>query len=102
MLNDVQFRAVESKLAKYEATLERELKRWEAMPTQRAEALRKARQSGREKLLLLYSWGLLDLMETFRKQVRGEPQYSPAAVHGIASDFLCPAVLIAVAHYIPT
>jgi hypothetical protein len=65
-----QYRAVDARLAKYEAALVRELKRWEAMPASRADALTKARGAGRDKLLLLYSWGLTDLMETFRKQVR--------------------------------
>lgn len=48
----------------------RELGRWDGVPRTRAAALAKARDTGRSKLLLLYTWGLWDVMDVFRTQVR--------------------------------
>jgi hypothetical protein len=66
-----QFTTADARLARYEASLVRELGRWEGVPRTRAAALAKARDTGRSKLLLLYTWGLWDVMDVFRAQVSG-------------------------------
>ena len=58
----------DAKLAKYEALLVRELKRWESMPQQRAMEHAAMTEQSTKKLMLLYQWALNDLLDTFFKQ----------------------------------
>ena len=65
---EVATSAADARLAKYEALLVRELRRWEALPAQRAAELVATREQSVKKLTLLYQWALLDLLDTFFKQ----------------------------------
>jgi hypothetical protein len=65
---EVELRSAVNKLHSYEAVLQRELKKWAALPFQRAAEIDKTRDECRRKLILLYNWALTDLVDTYYKQ----------------------------------
>jgi hypothetical protein len=63
-----ELRAAVGKLSTYEAAVLRELRKWQGVPAQRAAEVERTRDDARRKLLLLYSWALTDLLDTFYTQ----------------------------------
>lgn len=65
---ELELRAAVSRLQSYENVINRELKRWGNSPFQRAAEIERTREECRKKILLLYTWALSDLLDTYYKQ----------------------------------
>jgi hypothetical protein len=58
-------RAAETRLAAYDRQLRKELKTWAEASAKRPRELARAREGCKRRLLLLYSWALVDALESF-------------------------------------
>lgn len=65
---ETELRNVVYQLLAYEQQLQKELKRFQPAAAVRATEIEKTREECRKKLMLLYSWALSDLLDTYYKQ----------------------------------